>query len=59
MIQRIPDKNKYYEPLQINPKKHAKVFDLTPNNPEATLVECVETIKICPTQRITTQADCR
>lgn len=44
MIQRIPEKNKYYEPLQTNPQKHANVFELTPNKPETTIVlEGVET----------------
>lgn len=31
MIQQIPTKNKFYEPLRANPTKHAKIFKLTPN----------------------------
>ena len=32
MIQQIPTKNEFYEPLQTNPQKHAKIFKLTPIN---------------------------
>lgn len=43
MIQQIPTKNYYYEPLQTNPQKHAKVFKLIPNKPEEIIKENIDT----------------
>ena len=43
MIQQIPTKSYYYEPLQTNPQKHAKVFKLIPNKPEEIIKENTDT----------------
>ena len=43
MIQQIPIKGGYYEPLQTNPQKHAKVFKLIPNKPEEIIKENTDT----------------